>query len=149
VTVFSVGQKATEDKSVQQMIVRPVPPLQPSASSAAQLSHLHWQVLRLALRECPGRIRSYWRGLMARLIHHHLGPRFGWRAKSPLANEGLEALRQYVCLSTEPESPELGRVRSILSKSLDIGQMEVVATFVETSLRGADNPLKVSDRGIM
>lgn len=60
-------------------------------SRVPRLTDLQWQVICLAVRECPGKIGTCWGARLQNLLHRHFGARLGWRARQPLANECLEA----------------------------------------------------------
>lgn len=59
------------------------------------LSQLQWQVIMIAIQEA-GRARRI--SDFEKRIYSVLGFREKWRACKPLANDDLEALRQFVCL---------------------------------------------------
>jgi len=99
-------------------------------SPVPRLTDLQWQVIRLAVRECPGKIRTRWGARLRSLLPRYFGARLGWRARQPLANDCLEALRQYVCLSKEQDPAALEQVVTILSNDLDKEQIQAIAAFV-------------------
>lgn len=103
----------------------------PSEYDAKQkLSRLHRQVISIAIAEA-GRVRR--RPPILAQILSSLGMRDRCSNSLPLANEGLEALRQFVCLCRQNDGAACDFVPRLLKAGLSPIDIAGVATAARTS----------------
>lgn len=87
------------------------------------LTSLQWTVVHLATREAVAtRSRAYLNRFLGMM-----GIAAGWRRKSRLADAGLEALRQFVCLSRERDQRACDLVPDLLETGLDVEAIAAIA----------------------